>query len=172
MPRSPLATVETGEWPANPQMMKVWRLTRPEHVALNGAGAAKLGGRYSSPGTPLVNFASDAGLAVLVALRYAQATPETFDADFVLGWTTISQEAERVPHELTDEGKVAFVDAWAAERRSLIVAVQSAVLPEADIILMNPLHPDASDVAPLCTRPFRFADCLHRPPMLERYAAR
>ena len=152
--------------------MKVWRLTRSEHVALDGAGAAKLGGRYSSPGTPLVNFASEAALAVLVALRYAQANPQTFDDDLVLGWTTISQDAERVPNELTDAGKVAFVDAWAAERRSLIVAVQSAVLPEADIILMNPRHPGASNVAPLCTRPFRFSECLHRPPMLERYADR
>lgn len=152
--------------------MKVWRLTRPEHVALNGAGAAKLGGRYSAPGRPLVNFASEAGLAVLVVLRYAQANPETFDADFVLGWTTIDQDAERVPQQLTDDGKVAFVDAWAAERRSLIVAVQSAVLPEADIILMNPLHPEASKVAPLRTRHFKFAECLHRPPMLDRYTRR
>jgi RES domain-containing protein len=151
--------------------MKVWRLTRPEHIALDGAGAAKLGGRYSSPGLPLVNFASEPGLAVLVALRYVQVTFQAFDDEFVLGWTTISQEAERVPIELTDDGKLAYVDAWAAERRSLIVAVQSAVLPEADIILMNPLHPEASDVAPLCTRPFKFAECLHRPPMLDRYTA-
>lgn len=151
--------------------MKVWRLTRPEHVALDGAGAARLGGRYSSPGLPLVNFASEPGLAVLVALRYVQATPRAFDDEFVLGWTTVRQTAERVPNDLTDDRKVAFVDAWAAERRSLIVAVRSAVLPEADVILMNPLHPEAADVAALTTRPFRFADCLHRPPMLDRYTA-
>jgi hypothetical protein len=105
-------------------------------------------------------------------LRYVPANPQTFDAEFVLRSTTISQEAERVPHELTGDGKVAFVDAWAAERRSLIVAVRSAVLPEVDIILMNPLHLRASDVAPLCIRPFRFAECLQRAPMLERYDAR
>ena len=151
--------------------MKVWRLTRPEHVALDGAGAARLGGRYSSPGLPLVNFASEPGLAVLVALRYVQATSQAFDDKFVLGWTTLRQKAERVPNDLSDDRKVAFVDAWAAERRSLIVAVQSAVLPEADVILMNPLHPEAADVAALTTRSFRFADCLHRPPMLDRYTA-
>jgi hypothetical protein len=118
-----------------------------------------------------VSLASEAALAVLVALRYVQANPRTSDDEFVLGWTTISQEAECLPHELTDDGKLAFVDAWAAERRSLIVAVQSAVLPEANIILMNPLHPGAADVAPLCIRPFRFTECLHRPPMLEQYTA-
>ena len=93
--------------------MKLWRLTRPEYVALDGAGAAKSGGRYSSPGVPLVNFASEPGLAVLVALRYVQATPAFSDDDFVLGWTTIDCDVERVPHELSREAKVAFVDAWA-----------------------------------------------------------
>ncbi len=151
--------------------MKLWRLTRPEYVALDGAGAAKSGGRYSSPGVPLVNFASEPGLAVLVALRYVQATPAFHDDEFVLGWTTINCDVERVPNELSSEAKVVFVDAWAAQRRSLAVAVQSAVLPEADIILMNPLHADAAGVAPLCTRPFIFSECLHRPPMLERYTA-
>ncbi|MDQ1159465.1 RES domain-containing protein [Sphingomonas sp. SORGH_AS 950] len=151
--------------------MKLWRLTRPEYVALDGAGAAKSGGRYSSPGIPLVNFASEPGLAVLVALRYVQATPAFSDDDFVLGWTTIDCDVERVPHALSREAKVAFVDAWAKQRRSLAIAVQSAVLPEADIILMNPLHADAADIAPLSTRPFRFSECLHRPPMLERYTA-
>ncbi|MET3437989.1 RES family NAD+ phosphorylase [Sphingomonas sp. 1185] len=151
--------------------MKLWRLTRPEYVALDGAGAAKSGGRYSSPGIPLVNFASEPGLAVLVALRYVQATPAFSDDDFVLGWTTIDCDVERVPHALGSEAKVAFVDAWAKQRRSLAIAVQSAVLPEADIILMNPLHADAADIAPLSTRPFRFSECLHRPPMLERYTA-
>jgi hypothetical protein len=32
------------------------------------------------------------------------------------------------------------------------------------------LHPDAARVAPLVTRPFSFAECLHAPPMLARYS--
>jgi hypothetical protein len=44
------------------------------------------------------------------------------------------------------------------------------VLPEADVVLMNPLHPGASAVPPLVTRPFSFAECLHVPPMLARYS--
>jgi hypothetical protein len=43
------------------------------------------------------------------------------------------------------------------------------VLPEADVVLMNLRHPGATRVPPLTTRPFSFADCLHIPPMLERY---
>ena len=49
--------------------MRLWRLTRTGQTALDGAGTAKHGGRYSPPGSPVVNFASEAALAVLVALR-------------------------------------------------------------------------------------------------------
>ena len=55
--------------------MRLWRLTRTGHTALDGAGAMKQGGRYSPPGMPVVNFASEAGLAVLVALRYLPGRP-------------------------------------------------------------------------------------------------
>ncbi|MFT3855675.1 MAG: RES family NAD+ phosphorylase [Ilumatobacteraceae bacterium] len=149
--------------------MKLWRLTRPAHVALDGAGAKQFGGRYSSPGQPIVSFASEAGLAVLVALRYVGSTAEAFDEEYVLGWTEADCLPERAPTHDNAATK-AFVDQWAATRRSLLVAVQSAVLPEADVILMNPRHPDAAHIAPLTVRPFRFADCLHHPPMLDHYS--
>jgi len=48
--------------------------------------------------------------------------------------------------------------------------VRSQVLPEADVVLLNPLHPEVDRVAPLVTRPFSFAECLHTPPMLARYS--
>ena len=62
-----------------------------------------------------------------------------------------------------------WMTGWLEERRSLLAAVRSRVLPEADVVMMNPLHPDATQVPPLVTRPFSFADCLHTPPMLRRY---
>jgi len=43
------------------------------------------------------------------------------------------------------------------------------VLPEADVIYLNPAHPDAVRVPPLTCRPFDFAECLHRPPMLDSF---
>ena len=59
-----------------------------------------------------------------------------------------------------------WVTDWLEQRRSLLAAVRSQVLPEADVVLMNPLHPDAAQVRPLVTRPFSFAECLHAPPTL------
>jgi RES domain-containing protein len=146
--------------------MRLWRLTRTGETALDGAGASKHGGRYSPPGAPVVNFASEAGLAVLVVLRYLPGDPADAPGDFVLGWTEVDATPERVPDADGDDAIREWVTGWLDERRSLLAAVRSQVLPEADVVLMNPLHPDAGRVRALVTRPFSFAECLHAPPTL------
>jgi hypothetical protein len=150
--------------------MRLWRLTRRGQTALDGAGALKHGGRYSRPGAPVVSFASEAGLAVLVVLRYLPGDPRAAPDDFVLGWTEIDSVPERPPNVHDDDAIRDWVTEWLEEGRSLLAAVRSRVLPEADVVLMNPRHADAVGVPPLVTRPFSFAECLHTPPMLGRYA--
>jgi RES domain-containing protein len=150
--------------------MRLWRLIRTGQTALDGAGTLEHGGRYSPPGAPVVNFASEAGLAVLVALRYLPNDPVDAPDDYLLGWTEVDVVPERVPGADGDDAIRASVTAWLVEQRSLLAAVRSQVLPEADVVLMNPLHPDAARVPPLVTRPFSFAECLHTPPMLARYS--
>lgn len=116
-----------------------------------------------------MNFASEAGLAVLVALRYLSGDPAEAPDDYVLGWTEVDAIPERIPDEQGEEASRAFVTRWLEERRSLLAAVRSKVLPEADVVVMNPADPDAARVPPLVTRPFSFAECLHTPPMEARY---
>lgn len=148
--------------------MKLWRLTRAPFVALDGMGAQLHGARYAPRGHPVVSLASEAGLAVLVALRYQPRDLQGIPDDFVLGWTEVHTIPERVPDP--DEDTIrAFVGEWLETQRSLICAIRSRVLPEADVIYLNPRHPDAAQVAPLTTRPFDFAECLHRPPMLDSF---
>jgi RES domain-containing protein len=151
--------------------MPLWRLTTAGHTALDGAGALRHGGRYSPPGAPVVALASEAGLAVLVALRYLPPDPQEWPTDRVLGWTEVDAVPERIDDRGGDEAVRERVTRWLAERRSLLAAVRSQVLPEADVVLLNPLHPDADTAPPLVTRPFDFAECLHTPPMLARYRA-
>jgi RES domain-containing protein len=151
--------------------VKLWRLTRARFVALDGRGAELFGGRYSSLGQRVVALASEAGLAVLVALRYLPADLAGIEQDYVLGWTEIDAEPERVPDDLDEQAIRAFVAIWLESRRSLLAAVRSKVLPEADVVLYNPMHPLAALVPPLSTRSFRFEDCLHRPPMLGQYSS-
>jgi RES domain-containing protein len=147
--------------------MRLWRLTRTGQTALDGAGASRHGGRYSPPGVPVVSFASETGLAVLVVLRYLTGDPGAAPDDYVLGWTEIDALPERAPDAAIPD----WVAEWLEERRSLLAAVRSQVLPEADVVLLNPRHPDAAQVPPLVTRPFSFAECLHVPPMRARFAS-
>lgn len=149
--------------------MKLWRLTRAPYAALDGSGPQRHGARYSSPGRPVVNFASEAGLAVLVALRYLPDDPSVRENDYVLGWTEIDAEPVTIPVGDDDAAITAWVDDWLARCGSLLASIPSRVLPEATIILMNPQHPDAGGVQPLTSRPFDFAECLHRPPMLYKF---
>jgi RES domain-containing protein len=148
--------------------MKLWRLTRTPFVALDGKGAELHGARYAPPGHPVASLASEAGLAVLVALRYQPRDLQGIPDDFVLGWTEVAAMPERVP-DPDEETIRAFVGEWLDSRRSLFAAIRSKVLPEADVIYLNPRHPDAARVPPLTTRPFSFAECLHTPPMLARF---
>jgi hypothetical protein len=108
-------------------------------------------------------------LAVLIALRYQPRDLQGIPDDFVLGWTEVDAVPERVPDQDGEDAIRAFVGEWLETGRSLLAAVPSRVLPEADVVLFNPAHRDASSVPPLTTRPFNFADCLHVPPMLARY---
>lgn len=150
--------------------MKLWRLTRAPFVALDGSGPERHGARYSPVGAPVVNFASEAGLAVLVALRYLPEDRSEWPDDFVLGWTEVDVYPERIADLGKDDAAIrAWVSEWLDSGRSLLAAIASRVLPEGDIVMMNPRHPGAGSIRPLNTRPFDFDNCLHRPPMLDTY---
>jgi RES domain-containing protein len=146
--------------------VRLWRLVRPGHEALDGAGALRHGARYTPPGVAVVPLASEAGLAVLVALRYH--APDDRD-DYRLGWVEVDASPEHVPADDDEPAVRKHVTAWLDEQRSLLLAVRSRVLPEAHVVLLNPAHPAAARLDALTTRPFRFADCLHEPPMLASF---
>ena len=64
--------------------MRLWRLTGAGHTALDGAGTVSVGA-IRRLAQPVVNFASEAGLAVLVALRYLPNDPAEAPEKYVLG---------------------------------------------------------------------------------------
>ena len=152
--------------------MKLWRLTRAPFVALDGQGALLNGARYAPDGVPVVSLASEAGLAVLIALRYQPHDLAGIPDDFVLGWTEVDALPERVPDHQGEAAIRAFVGEWLASHRSLLAAIPSRVLPEADVVLLNPAHPAAALVPPLTCRAFSFAECLHTPSMVAQFQGR
>ncbi len=143
--------------------MKLWRLTRAPYLALDGSGPMQHGGRWTSAGLPVVNFATDPGLAVLVVLRYLPRSLARIDNDYFLGWTEIDSAPERLPFVEDPAEKRRIGDDWLKSGRSLLAAVRSVVLPEGDVVMMNPAHPHAARVLPLTARPFSFERCLSLP---------
>jgi len=123
--------------------MKLWRLTRKPYLALDGLGPKQHGARWTSSGHAVVNFASEAALSVLVVLRYLPNDLKDIDQDYMLGFIEINIEAERLEYTVDPIIKKQRGDDWLLSGRSLFAAVTSAVLPEADVIMMNPLHADA-----------------------------
>ncbi len=51
---------------------------------------------------------------------------------------------------------VSIGDAWVAEGTALVLRVPSAVVPEDSNLLINPTHPQSSDVLVKSVRPFAF----------------
>lgn len=144
--------------------MRLWRICRRPYADLSGEGARLFGGRWNSPGRPVVYTAETAALAVLEVRVHLDLTWDLLPADFVLvrietgkrGKTPIKAAAKA-----TDE--VAYGDAWLHSLRSPLLRVPSAIVPESRNVLINPLHPDAASIAVASIRSFKFDQRLWLP---------
>jgi RES domain-containing protein len=146
--------------------MRVYRLIRAPWVsqALTGEGARRYGSRWNPKGVPMVYTASTLSLAALETL--AHFAIETSPLDYVALTIRVPVEAvERIVdkqlppdwHTTPAPGACQELGArWAAEARSLGLAVPSAVVPSENNVLLNPLHPDFAKVTLEKQEPFLF----------------
>ena len=141
--------------------MILWRLTAPAHApGLDGEGARLHGGRWNSPGTPIVYTSSSLALALVETwvhlpppMRRAEALPPRVAVRIELPGDLTPERAD--PMDLTNAAALrAFGDAWAASRRSLALEVPSAVVPAERNVLLNPSHPSMPEVRVLEVAPF------------------
>jgi RES domain-containing protein len=151
--------------------MRVWRLTKAQFSpGLDGEGARLAGGRWNSPGKPVVYCSMHLSLAALEALvhvtpamRRREVFPELrkvglgIPDDLVLEhW----QGTARADHFPTRDESRAFGDGWLAQARAVGLLVPSAIIPEEPNLLLNPLHPDFPRIAVDSNDVFRFDDRL------------
>lgn len=137
-------------------MIRAWRIVkrRYQERALEGEGARIHGGRWNTPGRPVVYASESRALAmleVLAGLGSARTLPAyvliglSFDASRV---TTVDPEAlpegwrRRPPPESTRR----IGDRWLAEGASVVLRVPSALVPQESNYLLNPRHPDFAAV--------------------------
>ena len=133
----------------------VWRITtaRGVRVAFSGEGARLYGGRWNPKGTPLVYTAESRALAMLEML----VQDEPLRARYVVIPATIpdGMAIERVdPAKLPPDWRAphrmdhtrAIGAAWVASKRTVALAVPSAVLPDETNYVLNALHPEFNRV--------------------------
>jgi RES domain-containing protein len=127
----------------------VWRITtaRRARTAFSGEGARLYGGRWNPKGVPLVYCAESRALAMLEMLvqdeplraRYV-AIPATLPD----GMAIERVDRAKLPSDWRALRRAADLRtigaAWAESKRTAVLAVPSAVLPEETNYLLNPLH--------------------------------
>ena len=133
-------------------MIQVWRICARRHAkrAFSGEGARLYGGRWNPSGVAVVYTASTLSLAVLES--FVNLEPSDMPPDLVSLSATIPSgvkvevlSAERLPSKWrrypAPEALQEIGAAWAAKRRTAVLAVPSAVVPHESNYLLNPEHP-------------------------------
>ncbi len=148
-------------------MIRVYRIVREPYskTPLDGEGAYRFGGRWSSPGTRIAYTAEHLSLAMIEYFIHI----ETGDPpkDLVVVAADIPDSVSRMvlpPRKLPPDwrqvpappGLTAFGDAFAAERKSAALAVPSALVPSESNWLVNPLHPEFARIRVRPAEPFHY----------------
>lgn len=152
--------------------MKGFRIVpAPRARDLSGEGARRYGGRWNSPGVPMVYTATSASLAVLETLVHMglNVLPE----DLVLvtlevpGDLVSTLEPDRLPEHWADYPAPAAANEigalWVREERSVGLLVPSAILPQENNLLINPRHAGADLVEIVDILPYRVDRRLLKP---------
>jgi RES domain-containing protein len=149
-------------------MAALWRigLEAPGWPAsdLSGKGAEVSGGRWNSEGVPMLYTSPSIALAVLETLGHLGTADVPFNRYIVRIDVPDALWAAREildPPGGWDAVPAGFTsrfagDAWCAGRRSRLLAVPSAVLPEEHNVLVNPRHPDAGLLTAVTLRRLAF----------------
>jgi len=142
--------------------MRLWRICRAAHADLSGEGARLYGGRWNTPGRPVVYTAENAALAVLEVRVHLDLPLDLLPDDYVLLAIETGDAAVEIAETLPDD-PAAFGNAWLSEGRTPLLSVPSIIVPESRNVLVNPLHPDTARTGIAATRPFRFDERLYWP---------
>ena len=147
-----------------------WRIVKARHAAnaFDGEGARLEGGRWNSPGTPLVYTSQSAALAALELLVHLGRRsilgayvliPCTFDNTLVEPLDSkrlpSNWRSYPAPPELQLIG-----DEWAKAAPVAVLQVPSAVIETESNYLLNPQHPDFKTVRVGDPQPFDFDERL------------
>jgi RES domain-containing protein len=137
-------------------ILRGWRIVseEQERTAFSGEGARLFGGRWNSPGRPVVYASENKALAALEVRVHLDGTRrdkryKCFEIEFDdrllrrLEKRSLPKDwrQEPPPPALQELG-----DEWLAAATSAILAVPSAIIPEELNYMLNPRHPEFGDI--------------------------
>jgi RES domain-containing protein len=146
--------------------LTAWRIVKPRHAAnaFDGEGARLEGGRWNSPGTPVVYTSQSAALAALELLvhlgrgsilRAYVLIPCMFDAAVVS-----RLDRKRLPKNWRSypapSDLQAIGDQWIKSAASAVLEVPSVVIETESNYLLNPNHREFESVRLMRPQPFDF----------------
>jgi RES domain-containing protein len=137
-------------------MIQAWRIVKARYAksAFSGEGARRAGGRWNSPGFPLVYLAGSTSLAILEMLVHLDSDAlieryvlyeTTFDDSLAthIDPASLPKNWQRVP---SPPGVKRIGDMWIRNASSVVLRVPSAIVPIEWNYLVNPAHPNFSKV--------------------------
>jgi len=146
-----------------------FRIASRRHRVFDGAGAAENGGRWNSPGRPVIYAATSLSLAMLeqlaqtgtgrlpadqvsveITIPDAVAT-ETADTADIPGWDAADRRASR-----------AFGDRWFTQLRSCVLLIPSVIVPAEQNVAINPAHAHFVRIKASPPRPLKWDERLQR----------
>ena len=135
------------------QPVTLWRVGHPAYPLWTGLGAALRGGRWNSPGHPVIYASVHYSLALLEVL--ANLSAKSIPHGFVRSSMRLAQgvSVERASPEAVPGWRgpahpeaTRFGDCWLEEGRSLLLFVPSAVVEGVEEnVLINPNHAEFSN---------------------------
>jgi len=135
--------------PDEPERLTVWRLTHARYAdeAFSGEGARRYGGRFNSPGVPMIYTTGSLALATLELLvrlnkRRRMAQHVRLSASFPASLLHIPESLPAGWDDLPyGPGSQQWGDKWVWDEVSLALKVPSVVEPLEPNYLINPGHP-------------------------------
>jgi len=132
--------------------LTAWRICKRKHCkhGFTGEGARRFGGRWNSPGTPIVYVAGSQSLAALEMLVHLNAAdllakyvliPVEIDEGLITGVSALPKNWRVYPAPA--EARVVGDD-WIVSGSSVVLRVPSTLVPSENNFLLNPRHADFS----------------------------
>jgi RES domain-containing protein len=141
--------------------VRVWRVCREPFAGLDGKGAELKGGRWNSPGRPVVYTSNHLSLAILEVLVHLEVDFEDLPDDYVSVEIDIPDNV--VAEELKTDIDVHNItvtqgigDRWLTSVHSVLLDVPSAVVSKERNLCLNPMHGDFQSVRTVGIEPFQF----------------